>query len=208
MNYKNEAVLSLSGKWGLGAIMALTFFIIYYVPILLTDDGLGLMRSHFGSVLCEGLWRLLMVPLAWKFDVIFLSIAQREDVKVGNLFDGFRQFFRIFWTQFLKSFYLFCWYFLLIIPGLIRTYSYAMTDFILQDTDLSFDAAIEYSSKLMDGHKGELFLLDLSFVGWFILSILTLGIGFLFSYPCWMTARAHFYEHLKEGFKENSGQEM
>lgn len=78
-----------------------------------------------------------------------------------------------------------------------------MTDFILKDTNLSYDDAIERSMELMDGHKGELFLLDLSFIGWAILSILSCGIGFLWLTPYMETAHAHFYEHLKEGFYSN-----
>lgn len=120
-----------------------------------------------------------------------------------NLFDGFQQYGRIFWTEALRALFVGLWLLLLIIPGIIKYYSYSMTYFILKDTDLGYDAAIDYSSELMDGHKGELFLLDLSFVGWFILSIMTVGIGFLFSYPYWMTARAHFYEHLKESIDVN-----
>ena len=52
--------------------------------------------------------------------------------------------------------------------------------------------------RLMDGHKQQLFLLDLSFIGWVILASLTLGIGFLWLVPYWQTTRVHFYEDLKK----------
>ncbi|MGN1264053.1 MAG: DUF975 family protein, partial [Prevotella sp.] len=60
-----------------------------------------------------------------------------------------------------------------------------------------YDAAIEESMKLMSGHKMKLFLLDLSFIGWFILCCLTLGIGFIFLIPYMECAHARFYEDLR-----------
>lgn len=203
MDYKDSALKSLSGKWGLCALMTLAFFIISAVPALLIDELIPMPETHHGNFSWGDLWQIPMIPLAWGMEVVFLSIAQNEKVRFRNLFDGFQQYGRIFWTEALRALFVGLWLLLLIIPGIIKYYSYSMTYFILKDTDLGYDAAIDYSSELMDGHKGELFLLDLSFVGWFILSIMTVGIGFLFSYPYWMTARAHFYEHLKESIDVN-----
>lgn len=90
------------------------------------------------------------------------------------------------------------WTLLFIVPGIIKHYSYAMTSFILaDDPDIRYNDAIEMSMAMMDGKKKELFLIDLSMIGWFLLSCLTLGIGFLFLYPYNITAHAHFYESLK-----------
>lgn len=72
-----------------------------------------------------------------------------------------------------------------------------MTSFVLADNpDMKYDAAIEESMRLMKGHKMDLFLLDLSMIGWGILSLLTAGIGLLFLAPYNTTAHAHFYEGL------------
>lgn len=74
-----------------------------------------------------------------------------------------------------------------------------MTLFILKDEpELKYNAAIEKSMKMMSGYKMKLFLLDLSFIGWAILCILTLGLGFLFLSPYVTTAHAAFYEELKK----------
>ncbi len=76
-----------------------------------------------------------------------------------------------------------------------------MTFYVLRDyPELKYDDAIEKSMQMMDGHKMKLFLLDLSFIGWGILSILTFGIGFLFFTPYMQTSHTHFYEDLKIDF--------
>ena len=80
--------------------------------------------------------------------------------------------------------YTFLWTLLLVIPGIMKSYSYAMTLFILKDyPELQYNAAKEKSMAMMSGHKMKMFLLDLSFIGWAILCCFTLGIGFLFLAP-------------------------
>ena len=82
--------------------------------------------------------------------------------------------------------------------GIIKSYSYAMTSFILKDEpEMKNNAAIEKSMAMMEGNKMKLFMLDLSFIGWAILCIFTLGIGLLFLQPYVAISRAAFYEDLK-----------
>ena len=90
------------------------------------------------------------------------------------------------------------WFLLFIIPGIIKAYAYAMTYYISYDNpELSAEECINRSMKMMYGHKLDLFLLDLSFIGWILLSILTLGVGMLWVTPYMYTSRAKFYEELK-----------
>jgi len=120
------------------------------------------------------------------------------------LFDGFSQYVRITLAELLKGIYVLLWLFLFIIPGFVKSYSYAMTEFILKDNpEISGEDAICLSMKMMQGHKMQLFLLDLSMIGWLILSFLTLGIGFLFLVPYNYSAHAHFYEDLKAEYDNN-----
>ena len=92
---------------------------------------------------------------------------------------------------------------LLFIPGYIKAFSYAMTPYILKDNpEMKNNAAIEESMRMMDGHKLELFMLDLSFIGWVILSILTCGIGLLWLIPYINMAHVNFYEDLKKASVE------
>ncbi|MCU5506971.1 hypothetical protein COA05_17815, partial [Bacillus thuringiensis] len=99
--------------------------------------------------------------------------------------------------------YIFLWFLLFIIPGIIKSFSYAMTYFIINDhPEYSINQAITESRRMMDGHKMEYFILCLSFIGWFILSCITLGIGFLWLIPYFYTTSAAFYEEIAEEYYE------
>lgn len=101
-------------------------------------------------------------------------------------------------TGLLVTLFTFLWSLLFIIPGIVKSYSYAMTYFIKNDKPgITGQQAITESRNMMKGHKMELFLLDLSFIGWYIVGALCLGIGTLWVTPYHQTARAHFYEELK-----------
>lgn len=100
---------------------------------------------------------------------------------------------------FLQGLFTFFWTLLLIVPGLIKSYSYAMAFYIQQESVKGKEPVdcITESRQMMDGHKWQLFCLDMSFIGWYILGALCLGIGVLFVTPYHQTARANFYEALK-----------
>lgn len=195
--YKDRAIESLSGNWGKGAITLLVANLVIYIPIGIinvitsSDDGVG------------QLWYIPMLPLIWGMTVFFLGIARGEEMTVGRVFDGFKDFGRIFTTMFLYFLYIILWGMLLVIPGVIKGYSYAMTPYILKDNpEMKNNEAIEKSMEMMNGHKMDLFLLDLSLIGWAILCLFTLGIGFLFLSSYQDTAHAHFYEDLKKEQEE------
>lgn len=106
-----------------------------------------------------------------------------------------------FVTLFLRAVYTLLWSLLLIIPGIVKACSYAMTPYILYDNPkLQGNAAIELSMRMMRGHKMKLCVLYLSFIGWFLLCILTLGIGFLWLKPYVQASKAAFYEDVKEEY--------
>ena len=98
------------------------------------------------------------------------------------------------------------WGFLFIIPGIIKSLSYAMTPFILEENpELTASEAIHRSRMMMHGHKFDLFWLYLGFIGWIILSLLTLGIGFIWLYPYFQASVAGFYEEVKAEYAMNGG---
>lgn len=101
-------------------------------------------------------------------------------------------------VPFLTSVYVFLWMLLFIIPGIVKSYSYAMAFYISKDKpELSAEECIHESRIMMAGHKGKLFLLDLSYIGWLLLCILTCGILSLWVKPKMSAAHALFYEDLK-----------
>ena len=125
------------------------------------------------------------MPVAYGFMVLFLDVFRGTGaVELEKLFAGFKDYTRIMGTMVLMAVYTMLWSLLLIVPGVIKSYSYALTPFILKDDpQLKYDAAIEKSMRMMEGHKMKLFVLDLTFLGWILLGIITCGLGLLWIEP-------------------------
>ena len=198
-NYKDRALASLNGKWEKGILATLIFSIIAYLPSMPTAF---VAQSGFSlSSILSLIIYFILLPLIWGFVVYFLFIVREEFLGYERLFEGYKDWQRIGLTKLLQGIYIGLWSLLLVIPGIIKGYSYAMTDYILRDEPSAIgNDAIEKSMAMMEGHKMELFMLHLSFIGWAILSVITCGIGFLFLGPYVATAQAHFYEDLKAEF--------
>ena len=195
-DYKNRALASLEGKWGTAAITALIFFGLSEGISFLVTTPMGEGAMGYST---QGIWELLCLPLGWGFSVYFLNLIRNEDISYGRLFDGYKDFVRIFLAEFLIVLAVFIGCILLIVPGIIAGLMFSQTEFILkEDKEIGAIDAMKKSMKMMEGHKSELFWLTLSFIGWFLLCILTIGIGFLFLGPYFGTTMAHYYEDLKK----------
>ena len=134
-----------------------------------------------------------------------LKQYNKESFDIKDLFSQFNRFAQGFLQHFLRSLYVILWSLLLVIPGIVKSYSYAMTPFIMaENPDMTANEAITASRELMDGHKGELFVLELTFFGWILLNILTLGIGSLALNPYMNAARAAFYKDLTAPRTQNT----
>lgn len=181
----------LKGRWSEAAL-----FTFVYVVITAICGALG----SVGSLLT-----LLLMPMGWGYMMTFLANHRREDndpFNISHLMDGYRDFSRIFLTLLLQGVYTILWMILLIVPGIIKSLSYAMTSFILRDRpDMKNNAAIELSMAMMEGHKADLFWLYLTFIGWAILCIPTLGIGFFWLNPYIQSTLANFYEEVKAEYE-------
>ena len=113
---------------------------------------------------------------------------------------GFQNYWHNFGTLLLRDLYLILWFLLLVVPGLIKAYSYSMVPYILAEhPELSAKEVITRSREMMDGNKWQAFLLDLSFIGWILLGALTLGLVFVFwTGPYMESTHAALYLKLKE----------
>ena len=146
----------------------------------------------------QGIWELLCLPLGWGFTVYFLYLIRNEDISYTRLFDGFKDFLRIFLTEFLVVLAVLVGCIFLIVPGIILALMFSQVEFILKDDkEIGAVDAMMKSMKMMEGHKVELFLLILSFFGWFLLACITFGLGFLLLAPYFSATMAHYYEDLK-----------
>ena len=200
-NYKNRALSALENKWGNFVVITFVYgFIIGITQILSGDKDSPAILHLIGLVLF-----ILALPLTWGYQTLFLGAVRGGEATAKDMFEGYNKelFSRVLTTTLLYYVYVFLWSLLLLIPGCIKSYSYAMTPYILKDNpEMKNNAAIEESMRMMDGHKLELFLLDLSFIGWALLSILTCCIGFLWLVPYMNMARVNFYEDLKKASVE------
>ncbi len=130
-----------------------------------------------------------------------------------RLLDGFKKSFVVsFLTYLLQMIFIVLWMFLLIIPGIIKALAYSQTFYIIaENPEMSPMDVLRRSEEMMKGHKTRLFLLILSFIGWFLLGALALGIGIFFVLPYFQTTMANFYVDLRgekkrlstDGFEES-----
>lgn len=120
-----------------------------------------------------------------------------KTAEIGVLFKYFPHWRTTAATRFMKGVFVLLWSLLFIIPGIIAGYSYAMTDYILaENPEMTASEAIARSKEMMKGNRGRLFCLQLSFIGWALLSALTFGIGQLWLRPYEQTAIAAFYREV------------
>ena len=125
-------------------------------------------------------------------------IRGEKELEVADLFTVYRdQFERSFLVELLMNIYIFLWALLLIVPGIVKSYSYAMAPYLMHDhPEMTASQAIDESMRLMEGNKMRLFMLDLSFIGWWLLCLITFGLLLFIVCPYQMTARAEFYREL------------
>ena len=184
------------------------------------DTGIGSVDSTINNLMAvsSGFW---MVAVSWFVTSLFLlmliSLARYfigGFISLGlakynlNLIDGkeasFSQIFsyafiagKAIWLRIRIELFTFLWSLLLVIPGIIKSYSYSMSGFIMDENpEISAREAMEVSMEMMRGNKWRLFCLDLSFLGWGILCLFTLGIGLLWLEPYMNATMAAFYDEV------------
>ncbi|MBP5498796.1 MAG: DUF975 family protein [Muribaculaceae bacterium] len=208
---KDQALATLSGKWASYVAMTLIYMAITSILSYLlqftgpsTKDlatGMAIpttaMLPFLGATLIVV---LAVLPMQWSYQVMFLDSGRiGREPEAKQLFIGYKDYLRIVLTHILMYIFIILWSLLLVIPGIIKTLSYSMTGYVLRDNpELSGNAAIERSMQLMKGHKLDLFVLYLSFIGWAILALFTCGIGFLWLAPYMQMTMAKFYESTLE----------
>ena len=185
-DFRLQAWGKLSGKWGTMALVMLV-----YALIMLACDGLAFVGiGAIALIIISG-------PLTLGFTILAMDVIADRPVSVEKLFDGFKDLTRSLVLYLIETILIALWALLFIVPGIIKCYSYSMSFYILRDDPaISANEARKRSMELMVGHKWRLFCLDVSFIGWYLLSILTLGILLLWIEPYHQTARAAFYQDL------------
>jgi len=160
-----------------------------------------------GVITILSIWGLVGFILGGAIKVgevtFFKNLMTTGEAKFNDIFSRFDVFGKALITKILLAVFLTLWYLLLIVPGIIMTYAYSQAYYILEEhPEMSPIDAIKASRALMKGHKWELFCLQISFIGWAILSAMTLGIGGLFLNPYMLAAEYAFYDNIAHNNKE------
>ena len=165
----------------------------HYLPVILTF-------VFFAGVLALALRIFLLRPLEVGCRRYFLEDIIRP-AELDCLKAGFSGNYRnVVWVMFCRDIFIFLWTLLLIVPGIVKSYEYRMVPYVLaENPDLSREEAFALSKRMMDGDKMNAFILDLSFIGWAILTILTCGLVGIFYYqPYLALTDAALYQTLKK----------
>lgn len=207
--YKNEALAALKGNWAPAVLATLVYYLLtiflispYEVAVFRTNsaDIMGLMAaSRWYGVFFLGMILVIGPFLVGYVNSFKKLLVEGDDRITANSFrEGFKPYWRSVWAYLFRGILITLWSLLLVIPGIIKSLSYAMTMYIVKDhPELTVNEAIDLSKDMMYGHKYDLFYLYISFIGWYLLSILTLGIGTFWLMPYIQTAQASFYEDVK-----------
>ena len=166
--------------------------------------GTAIITVIVGGIICNAansilpfLGLIACAPIYFGLSVWFLHYSRDDSTDLNKLFDYYKEFGRVTIALILKGLIIFAWALLLIIPGIIKAYSYSLTYYVMVDNpEMDFSDAMSESRRLMDGHKLEMFVLDLSFIGWILLGLVTLGLAFIFITPYMSMAQAEFYREL------------
>ena len=169
-------------NWLMALVVMLIFSLIYGVASSFAVGGLIV----FGP---------LMVGVAFVFIKL---IRTGDEINLEDSFGGFKDFAQNLLLGLMYMIFISLWSLLFIIPGIVKSYSYAMSFYIKNDhPEYTWNQCITESRKMMRGNKWKLFCLDFSFIGWMIVGALACGIGTLWVAPYKEAAHAAFYNELK-----------
>lgn len=210
---KQNAKNSMRGHKPSVYLVALVYIIIIYVLEVLTykvmfpgmsayDILMNLQDSNaalpdpsaVGQILQVAI-EIMTVMIGVGFSIFCLHVSRGIAAGMGELFDAFGMFFKFLWLNIVMAVFIWLWSLLLIVPGIIAAYRYSMAVYIMIDNpEYSAMECIRGSKQMMMGHKGELFLLDLSFIGWAFLSIIPFVC--LYTMPYFEVTTCNFYNSL------------
>lgn len=215
--YKNAALAALKGHWTPAVIATVVYILIALVvsgpsfftepntqAVLDTGEPLAMFKGVWPIIGCASLLSLfVLIPIEIGFYYSFLLLYRKGDDKLTeNMFrEAFRpRYGRNLLAMILMGIVVFIGFIFFIVPGIILALCYGLLLYVLKDNpELSAFQAMKKTRVMMRGHKFDYFWLGLSFIGWLILGVFTLGIGYIWLIPYMYTTIAVFYEDVKNG---------
>jgi uncharacterized membrane protein len=130
--------------------------------------------------------------------VYLIAVWRDDEYEISKIFRGFDNLGRNIGGVLLVQIYTTLWMLLFIIPGIIMGLAYSMTNYIMADTACTAGEAIRTSKAITKGHRWEIFVMGLSFFGWYLLGALTAGLALIYAIPYMAVSYAGLYEELKK----------
>ncbi len=193
----------LKGKWKNPVLVALIYFLICFVIKILSHFLITFHDLYF-ILASLAISLSLSGALIVGFINYFLNFIKPEKPSLILMFSGFNNFLTSLGIYLWFSLWLFIWSLLLIIPGIIKSLSYSLAFYIINENPkIGIRNALRMSQKMTYGYKMKIFLLKLSFLGWIILGALPLGIGLLWVIPYIQVSCTKQYVELKREAIEN-----
>ena len=192
---KAQAKEQLNGKVGSYILVTLA-----YIGIALAIGIISALLSELVPILGTIAIYVVVPPLMIGYYMVFLNGTYGEKPEVATLFEGYKgsMFGKSLGLYWLVVIFTTLWTMLLIIPGIIKSFSYSMAWYILaENPDMRAKEAIDESKLIMDGHKMEYFILALSFIPWILLCYITLGLATFWVGPYMQLTFTNFYHNIK-----------
>ena len=188
---KSMAKAAIKGKIGILFIISLIISVV---------SGLAALVLGFIPVVGPIASVVIVSPaFALSMVRVYLNVANGNKPEAKDAFCGFDDFWSAFKVSFLVGLFTFLWSLLFIIPGIIKSYSYRMAMYVLaENKGKSALACINESKEITNGYKADLFVLDLSFIGWSLLCCVTFGIALIWVMPYIQTTYVNAYNSLKK----------
>ena len=220
-DYKNAALAALKGRWAPALVSSIVIFALAIILIAPTavlegaamaavDMGHATVATAVTGIVSFAL--IMLLPIFFYYPLCYIGYSNTfnqlltggDDRLTANMFSNtFKGYWRNVWACFLMMLFTSLWMLLLIIPGIVKAFAYSMTPYILKDNpELTANQDINLSVKMMKGHKGDLFVFELSFLGWHILAILTLGLLYIWLLPYYQTAKYKFLYDIKTNYEK------
>ena len=193
---KQNAKDQLKNNWGLAIGIIIVCTLISCIPNLLAEID---SESFAISVIIPIITLVITGPLTIGQCKFFINLANRSNPKFSDLWYGFNNMLRAIGVTLLVGVIVFIGSILFIIPGIILAFMYSQVYYIMaENPEMSIMNCLKESSRIMKGHKMDLFILELSFLGWGILMVITLGIAGLYVLPYYNATLTNFYLEIKD----------
>lgn len=197
---KEKAKKSLKGKYKDAIIMIVLLYLISFgVGVVLGTVCVFLRLENILNILSQIASFIISGLLMFGYNSYFLKVSRDEEVSYKELFSKTKLLVPYILISLLTFVFVFLWSLLFIIPGIIAAIGYSFVYLVaLDNPELEPMEVLKKSKEMMNGHKMDYFVLQLSFIGWALLGVFTFGILYLWLIPYMQVTNANFYNQLKE----------